>query len=43
MGKNKEDNDSQKFLKEGEKAFKDAERVFVDLLDFENFKNEEGK
>ena len=40
LGKNTEENDSEKFMKKAFPAFKQAERVYVDLLDFEKYKNE---
>lgn len=43
LGKNNEENDSEKFIKKAFPAFKQSERVFVDLLDFEKYKNEEDK
>ena len=43
MGKNTEDNDSQKFIKQSEAAFHESERVFLDLYDFEDYKNHDGE
>lgn len=42
MGKNEEDNDSKKFIKQSQAAFEASERVFLDLYDFENYKKEDG-
>jgi len=41
MGKNTEENDSQKFIQKSEQAFKDSERVFLDLIDFDNYKDDD--
>jgi hypothetical protein len=43
LGKNTEENDSEKFIKNAFPAFQKSERVFVDLLDFEKYKNEQDK
>lgn len=43
LGKSSEENDSEKFMKKAFPAFKQSERVFVDLLDFEKYKNEGDK
>ena len=43
LGKNTEENDSEKFMKKAFPAFKEADRVYVDLLDFEKYKNDEDK
>lgn len=40
ISKNTEENDSEKFIKKAFPAFKKSERVYVDLLDFESYKNE---
>jgi hypothetical protein len=42
MGKNNEDNDSKKFIKQSQAAFEESERVFLDLYDFENYKKDDG-
>jgi hypothetical protein len=42
MGKNNEDNDSKKFIKQSQAAFEESERVFLDLFDFENYKKDNG-
>ena len=41
IGKNTAENDSEKFIKQAFPAFKKCERVYVDLLDFESYKNEQ--
>ena len=43
MGKVSEENDSEKFIKQSRHAFQDCERVFLDLFDFENYKNDKGE
>lgn len=43
MGKNNEDNDSEKFIKQSQAAFESSERVFLDLYDFENYKKDDGE
>ena len=43
LGPNTEENDSEKFMKQAFPAFKKSERVYVDLLDFENYKNDKGQ
>jgi hypothetical protein len=40
IGKNSEENDSEQFIKKSMAAFETSERVFIDLLDFENYKND---
>lgn len=42
ISKNTQENDSEKFIKNAFPAFKKSERVYVDLLDFESYKNEQG-
>ena len=42
IAKNTQENDSEKFIKTAFPAFKKCERVYVDLLDFESYKNEKG-
>ena len=42
MGKNDEDNDSKKFIKQSQAAFEESERVFLDLYNFEHYKKEDG-
>ena len=43
IGKNSEENDSEKFVKQCNVAFNSCERVFLDIVDFENYKNEKGE
>ena len=43
MGKVSEENDSEKFIKQSRNAFQTCERVFLDLFDFENYKNDKGE
>ena len=43
LGKSSEENDAEKFMKKAFPAFKEADRVYVDLLDFEKYKNEQDK
>lgn len=43
IGKNTEENDSEKFIKKAFPAFQKSERVYVDLLDFESYKNEQSQ
>ena len=38
VGKNSEENDSEQFIKKSMAAFESSERIFIDLLDFENYK-----
>jgi len=40
VGKNSEENDSEQFIKKSMAAFEKSERIFIDLLDFENYKND---
>lgn len=40
IGKNTQENDSEKFINEAFPAFEKSERVYVDLLDFDSYKNE---
>ena len=40
ISKDTQENDSEKFIKKAFPAFKKCERVYVDLLDFESYKNE---
>ena len=40
IGKNTQENDSEKFINEAVPAFEKSERVYVDLLDFDSYKNE---
>ena len=40
VGKNSEENDSEQFIKKSMAAFESSERIFIDLLDFENYKND---
>ena len=40
MGENTDDNDSSKFIEKALPAIQETERVFVDMLDFENYKAE---
>ena len=42
IGKNQDENDSQKFINKCMTAFQTSERVFIDLFDFENYKNKAG-
>ena len=42
MGKNYEDNDSAKFIKQSQGAFEESERIFLDLYNFENYKKDDG-
>ena len=39
VGTSAEENDSEKFIKQSIAAFEESERVYVDLYDFENYKN----
>jgi len=43
IGKSSEENDSEKFMKQCNVAFQSSERVFLDIVDFENYKNEKGE
>ncbi len=43
LGKDTEENDSEKFIAKTIPAFRTSERIFVDLLDFEKYKNQEGQ
>lgn len=43
MGQNTEDNDSEKFIQKALPAFEESERVFVDLIDFDNYRDTDGK
>lgn len=40
ISKNTQENDSEKFIKKAFPAFKKSERIYVDLLDFESYKND---
>ena len=41
MGKSNQENDSEKFRSKAMPAFEESERVFINLMDFENYKENE--
>ena len=43
VGNTQPENDSEKFIKNAFPAFLSAERVYIDLLDFDKYKNEQGQ
>jgi len=43
LGKNTDDNDSRQFIQKCVTSFQDSERVYIDLFDFEDYKNKQGQ